>query len=222
MQGQRSRRYLAVMAVVFTLLPAGCQKRKPTPAPSPAPAPAPPAPKQNLFVLLTDTGKPSRLIITNSAGTVEVSEPNMAVRVGRNDSPPGAAFAMSEAEVQRRFADTAAGLPLAAAVFVLYFDTAGDTLTRDSVRQIADIVGAIRDRRSTSVSVTGHTDTTDSATTNYELGLRRAKRVGEMLLKEGIGGDALIITSHGEADLLVKTADGVAEPRNRRVEVVVR
>jgi outer membrane protein OmpA-like peptidoglycan-associated protein len=30
------------------------------------------------------------------------------------------------------------------------------------------------------------------------------------------------VTSHGEADLLVKTADQVLEARNRRVEITVR
>jgi outer membrane protein OmpA-like peptidoglycan-associated protein len=211
------------MAAMLALVPAGCKKPSPAPpAPAPAPAPAAPAPKQNLFVLLPDTGARSRMIVTNSAGTVEVSEPNMAVRVERNDSAPGASFAMSDADVQRLFADTAALLPAAPVTFVLYFDKAGDTLTPDSIGLIAEIVRAIRERRSTSVSATGHTDTTDSAAANYELGLRRAKRVGEMLLKEGLSADALLVTSHGESDLLVKTPDGVAEPLNRRVEVVVR
>jgi outer membrane protein OmpA-like peptidoglycan-associated protein len=87
---------------------------------------------------------------------------------------------------------------------------------------IADVIREIRNRRSTSVTAVGHTDTTDSAANNYELGLRRARRVAEILMGEGLSIDSLIVASHGESDLLVKTPDAVAEPRNRRVEVVVR
>jgi outer membrane protein OmpA-like peptidoglycan-associated protein len=43
-----------------------------------------------------------------------------------------------------------------------------------------------------------------------------------MLTSRGADPDVLEIKSHGEEDLLVPTADGVSEPRNRRVEVTVR
>ena len=42
------------------------------------------------------------------------------------------------------------------------------------------------------------------------------------LEKNGINQDYLEVTSHGEGNPLVPTPDGVDEPRNRRVEVVVR
>jgi len=32
----------------------------------------------------------------------------------------------------------------------------------------------------------------------------------------------ITVTSHGEGNPLIKTADNVSEPRNRRVEVVIR
>jgi outer membrane protein OmpA-like peptidoglycan-associated protein len=46
--------------------------------------------------------------------------------------------------------------------------------------------------------------------------------VGALLAAERIDPGSLEITSHGEANLLVPTADNVSEPRNRRVEVTVR
>lgn len=38
----------------------------------------------------------------------------------------------------------------------------------------------------------------------------------------GIERTVIDVTSHGEADLLVKTADEVPDPRNRRVEITIR
>jgi len=43
-----------------------------------------------------------------------------------------------------------------------------------------------------------------------------------MLIEVGLDASLIETTSHGEADLLVPTADNVAEPRNRRVEITVR
>jgi len=39
---------------------------------------------------------------------------------------------------------------------------------------------------------------------------------------KGVSPDHIEINYHGEANPLVKTEEGVAEPRNRRVEVTVR
>jgi OOP family OmpA-OmpF porin len=72
------------------------------------------------------------------------------------------------------------------------------------------------------VEVIGHTDTIGSKVNNVALGLRRAELIRRLLIDIGLGESLMKVTSHGEADLLVRTADGVAEPRNRRVEITVR
>jgi outer membrane protein OmpA-like peptidoglycan-associated protein len=84
------------------------------------------------------------------------------------------------------------------------------------------ILQDIRDRKSTAITVIGHTDTTADRQYNYQLGLRRAQHVARSLQSQGVDTSNLFVSSHGEADLLVKTGGGVAEPRNRRVEVIVR
>jgi outer membrane protein OmpA-like peptidoglycan-associated protein len=70
--------------------------------------------------------------------------------------------------------------------------------------------------------VIGHTDTTGTAASNVDLGLRRATLVRRLLLDAGLEGTIVDATSHGEADLLVPTPDETREPRNRRVEISVR
>jgi outer membrane protein OmpA-like peptidoglycan-associated protein len=42
------------------------------------------------------------------------------------------------------------------------------------------------------------------------------------LIEAGVDRSAIVVTSHGEATLLVPTADNVNEPRNRRVDITVR
>jgi outer membrane protein OmpA-like peptidoglycan-associated protein len=43
-----------------------------------------------------------------------------------------------------------------------------------------------------------------------------------LLLKNGVDSKIILVSSHGKGNLLVPTPEGVAEARNRRVEVVVR
>jgi outer membrane protein OmpA-like peptidoglycan-associated protein len=46
--------------------------------------------------------------------------------------------------------------------------------------------------------------------------------IRSLLVDAGVAAALIEATSHGETDLLIKTADEVFEPRNRRVEVTVR
>jgi outer membrane protein OmpA-like peptidoglycan-associated protein len=46
--------------------------------------------------------------------------------------------------------------------------------------------------------------------------------VRAILVQAGLAASTVVVSSHGEADLVVKTRDNVPEPRNRRVEITVR
>jgi outer membrane protein OmpA-like peptidoglycan-associated protein len=85
-----------------------------------------------------------------------------------------------------------------------------------------DILAAAEERLATDISVVGHADRAGEEDYNMKLSTDRARVVAARLVDMGIGDAILHITSHGENDPLVPTEDGVPEPRNRRVEVVVR
>jgi outer membrane protein OmpA-like peptidoglycan-associated protein len=211
-----ARKWLGIV-VLPLLFAAGCA-RKPAPAP-----PAPAAVKQNVFVLLPEPdGTPSGIVVKNQAGAQDLTQPYQAVRVPRADVAPSPPFTLSEAEVRRLFGAAMDALPVPEVQFTLYFDEGTDLLNAASEAQIPAILAAIRERRSTAITVTGHTDTTAAPDFNYQLGLRRAQRVADVLLAQGVVAADLFVASHGDADLLVKTDRGVAEQRNRRVEVIVR
>lgn len=206
------------------VLLAGCAKKLPPPSPPPvAPTPpAAPAPKQNLIVLLPEPdGKVGAVTVTNQAGTAQLDQAYAAVRVENSTVAPQA-MTVDEGRVRQLFGGVLDALPLAQVRFQLYFEQATDRLVPESAAMLADVVRAIRERRSTDVSVVGHTDTTGDSKLNYELGLRRARAVAELLKQSGAAASVLNAASHGESDLLVKTGDNVAEPKNRRVEIVVR
>jgi OOP family OmpA-OmpF porin len=57
---------------------------------------------------------------------------------------------------------------------------------------------------------------------NATLSLRRATAVRDWLAKNGVPVASIVVVGRGERDPVVATADGVAEPNNRRVELTVR
>jgi len=74
----------------------------------------------------------------------------------------------------------------------------------------------------TRIGVTGHADRSGSDAYNMALSLRRANAVKDQLVREGIPASAITVVGRGESQPLVQTADGVREPQNRRVEIVLQ
>jgi hypothetical protein len=106
--------------------------------------------------------------------------------------------------------------------YLVTFGLDQTTLTEQDRRVIAQAADDYRRTGSAQVTVTGYTDTSGSATYNLGLSQRRAEIVADALEREGVPATSIVTVGRGEEDLLVQTADGVSEPRNRRVEIVVQ
>jgi outer membrane protein OmpA-like peptidoglycan-associated protein len=106
--------------------------------------------------------------------------------------------------------------------FILYLRMDSMELVPDSEALIPEIIDCIRDRNSFDIRINGHSDRAGSDEYNFALSLNRAHYVRDLLVKSGIDEAFITTTSHGEGNPLVPTKDGVPEPRNRRVEVIVR
>ena len=57
---------------------------------------------------------------------------------------------------------------------------------------------------------------------NQGLSVRRAQAVAAELVKDGVPKSAISIQGFGETHPLVPTGQGVREPQNRRVEIVIK
>ena len=72
------------------------------------------------------------------------------------------------------------------------------------------------------IAIEGHTDSVGAQAANDSLSLQRAESVRRELIRRGIPAETIRASGRGERELLVPTADNVAEARNRRVEIIVR
>lgn len=106
--------------------------------------------------------------------------------------------------------------------YLVFFDWDKATLT-DRARQIVSEAAANSTKvQFTQIEVNGYTDTSGSAKYNQGLSVRRAQAVAAELVKDGVPKNAIAIQGFGQTHLLVPTGDGVREPQNRRVEIIIK
>ena len=106
--------------------------------------------------------------------------------------------------------------------FMVFFDWDRSNLSDQALGTIRQAANAYKTKGNARVTATGHTDTSGSESYNMALSLRRANTVKDALVREGVPATAISVVGRGESGLLVKTADGVREPQNRRVEIVIQ
>jgi len=108
------------------------------------------------------------------------------------------------------------------AMFLLFFDWNKSTLSSDANGVLDAIAQELKSRQDVKkIIVTGHADTSGSEKYNKNLSLTRAGNVRDALAARGIPADKITAEGHGEEDLLIKTADDVREPGNRRAQMTL-
>ena len=174
-----------------------------------------------LVVLLEgEDGEVGELDVTSEGNTVSLSQPLAAARAGGTGVE---AAKISADEVQSNFGAALNAEPAAPTSFTLYFKTGSVNLAPGSQQALDDMLAEVRKRDAVDIQVTGHTDRVGQLQDNDRLALARAKRVlQDLLVKVGLKPDTIRAVGRGEREPLVPTADEVAEPRNRRVEIIVR
>jgi OOP family OmpA-OmpF porin len=110
----------------------------------------------------------------------------------------------------------------AARTYLVFFDWDRADLTERARQVVAEAARASTRVQVTRLEVNGYTDTSGTPRYNQGLSIRRAQSVANELVRDGVPRQAIAIQGFGETHLLVPTADGVREPQNRRVEIILR
>lgn len=175
---------------------------------------------QGAVVLLPERdGKATAVVISQGAQQVSLGQAYAAAHL---TSGGPQAYQSSAQEVQAYFASALAAQPLPPTQFTLYFVDGKDEFTDESKKTIDGIFAAIAERPVPDLLVIGHTDKVGTDAFNDVLSRQRAEVVRLALLARGVAADKVMTIGRGKREPVVPTADGVAEPRNRRVEIQVR
>jgi outer membrane protein OmpA-like peptidoglycan-associated protein len=107
------------------------------------------------------------------------------------------------------------------------FDTDSDKIKaseepklQESRSKVREALARYRELGSVKLFIAGHTDTQGSANYNIDLSRRRARAIAGWFARHGLT-IPIFFEGFGESSLLVKTADEVDEPRNRRVDYIL-
>ena len=105
--------------------------------------------------------------------------------------------------------------------FTVYFGFDSAELTQEAQPVLQQAVAEFRRRADARIDVAGHTDRAGSLEYNRALSKRRADAVRDALAASGVTAGRIDGAALGELVTDVDTPDGVREPLNRRVEIVV-
>jgi len=178
-----------------------------------------PVPVSRVILLPEDNGKPTAVVVSTRAGSQQLSKPyQMAEITPEGQVTPGTT---TEAAVKERYGAMLSQLPPRPEQFLLYFQPGGSTLTAESKALLPTILANARSRKGGEITVIGHTDRVGALQANDALSLGRAQAVRDLLVAQGFNADLIEAVGRGERAPLVPTEDEVAEPKNRRAEVVV-
>lgn len=196
----------------------------PEPAKVAAPEPPPPPPKKTandqVTILPKKDGSIGGVVVRTNGVVVLLDKPYASALV---EGPGMVTESTYDAELAKQdFADVLAALPGEPAKFLLYFLEGKDELTPESEEEVEKIFADLATRPAPEILVIGHTDAVGAGQYNDKLSLQRAERVRAKLIRRGIPEDNIAVEGRGKREPLVTTADGVAEPKNRRVEINVR
>ena len=162
--------------------------------------------------------------------TVEANGTKLVLDKAYAGAKPGssgiASTQSSAEEVSQVFADALAARPIPPKTYTLYFISGGNELVPESRSTMEAMLAEMGERKAAEVVIAGHTDTVGSTADNDRLSFDRAKAIEASLrdtfVAKGVKSDAVTAVGRGERELLVKTPDQTAEPRNRRVDITVR
>ncbi len=181
---------------------------------------------RDLIVLLPDPdGRVGAIQVTTKGGSQVLDKPWHATQVEDFRKPPTGPQPIDEDTITSIFGAALSAQPDPAGrfnSFILLFDSDTAELRHESKELLPEIVKTIKNRKANEIYVVGHTDRVGAELYNTKLSSKRAYYVRDLLVSSGVKSSSIVVSFHGEAKPLVQTEDEVAEPLNRRVEVIVR
>lgn len=181
------------------------------------------AAKGTTVVLIEDPdGTVGQVTVRNHGGAQTLDAVRQSTTAAAPSKAPEPVRVADQDEIDTTYGRALRALPEPVETFILYFRTGTSDLTPESRPVPARILASIARRGSTDVRVYGHSDRVGTSETNQRLSMERAEAMSAILVDMGVAKDIIRTSYHGEGNPLVPTEDEVPEPRNRRVEVLVR
>ena len=175
--------------------------------------------KKTEFILLPqEDGKVGKIVVSENGKEVMLDQAWQKVDTGNLNKK----VILSKEIVESKYGSLLESMPKTMKNYRLFFASNSSSITGNALDVIAQVIQEIKANKVLQIDVIGYSDSAGNDESNKILSMKRAKKVIELLKKEGIDEKLISLNYYGEANPLVKTADGVAEKENRRVEITIK
>lgn len=178
------------------------------------------APATRVTLLPQADGTPSAVEVRTGQGVQRLNKPYQVANVSASGAL--SVDTTNATRLRQTYPDLLTLRPPAPERFTLEFELGTSQLTAASQARLDAVMASAQARAGGEIVVTGHTDRQGSVQANDQLSLQRAQAVRALLIERGFKANLIEAVGRGEREPLVPTEDEVAEPRNRRAELLVR
>lgn len=177
--------------------------------------------KTTLVLLPDEDGTVGKVVMQTTGGSLKLDQPYAAAITQSGRSAPQKKV-LDKKTFDDKWGDLATMESQKPQSFLLYFHSGSAILTKESQTRLPDVMDAMRQDDPVEISIIGHSDAVGDEEDNYVLSFKRAQAVHELLKGKIPRVKRVHVDSFGENDPLIPTADNIPEPRNRRVEIMIR
>lgn len=178
---------------------------------------------ERVVLLPSPDGKPSAVELRSGEEKARLDQPYTEVVLRSGYYSPVAA---RPEQVRQRYVEALAAMPRPGTSYQILFESGSDTPDEAAAQLLQQVLADIRGRDAigqvAEILLVGHTDRVGDEAANEQLSLRRVEALRAHLLTAGIAAERIEIAARGEREPLVETRDGVADAKNRRVDLSVR
>jgi len=181
---------------------------------------------RSLVVLLPDSdGKIGQVEVTTDKGTQRIGQAYYSVQTGASYDAPYPPVPMEQQKIMQVFGQALAAQPDPRFRFwtgTLYCKFASEELVETSQKALSKIIDDFKNNSPVEIYVIGHADRVGLEKYNINLSHKRASSIKENFIAGGIKSKVILISFYGESKPQIYTEDEIAEPLNRRVELVAK
>jgi OOP family OmpA-OmpF porin len=105
--------------------------------------------------------------------------------------------------------------------WLLFFDWDSSEINPATAAILDSVVRLFPDFEGYSIAMSSHTDRSGTEAYNMRLSRRRAERVRDYLVARRIPAASIRFEAYGESRPLIETEDGVREPQNRNIVLML-
>jgi len=174
--------------------------------------------KFKTIILLADNKKSKNAItVSTKEKSIIIDKVNDYAFIKSENDKPRVRKSMPNTKLKAIFSDVLQSSDVTK--FILYFNSR-DFVNEDA--KLVQIINFLATKEDAYIQIIGHTDSKGSAGYNAKLARKRAEMMAKKIKESGAKYLYMQVDSYGEYNLAIKTADGVSESKNRRVEILIR